>query len=197
MVNTHPRYCVGLPIVGHGHQAIRPRYCVRFILALAGAQVSCRFEVVLVWVRGSKAWMWVACSGILEARTCRWHSRYAVWTAERKRRHVHYRRTNSVQVNVLMIASPLYQNTSNTTILLSNRTGPGCRSLRLLPQTSCQLTTQAQGDVLMCSNFPESALGAHSHATCLGHVWMEGKRGGTQIAKAAYGTNGLKMIMFT
>ncbi len=56
---THPRYCVWSPIVVHGRQTICPRYCVGFIHAPAGAQVwpqasmsGCRFEFVLVWVRG-------------------------------------------------------------------------------------------------------------------------------------------------
>ncbi len=39
-VHTHPRYCVGsLIVVVHGCQAICPRYCVGFTLALAGVQV--------------------------------------------------------------------------------------------------------------------------------------------------------------
>ncbi len=39
-VHNHPRYCVKSPIVVHGRQAIHPRCCIGFILALAGVQVQ-------------------------------------------------------------------------------------------------------------------------------------------------------------
>ncbi len=101
-------------IVVHRRQAIHPRCCVGFKPALVGAQIWQQTDAVGVlsscWSEWEdlKRWVPVAHSGIIEACTCCWHSRYAVRTAERKRRHDEshpwrtHRRTDTIHVNVLI-----------------------------------------------------------------------------------------------